>query len=69
MVVEFNSQRGGAWLGTHRDEPGEPAGLGFLSLLYSMLSFPHAQLTDILAVSFSFSFGECFWNVNRMNRF
>lgn len=72
MVVEFNSRRG--WAMDKQDGLEEQQDLDFLSLLYSMtrmvmLSFPHAQLADIFAVSFSFSFGERLWNVNRMNRF
>jgi hypothetical protein len=70
-VVEFSSSKGGLGIRMGQERQQD---LTFLSLLWSMtrrvmLNCSLAQLTDSLAVSFSFSFGECFCNVDSLKRF
>lgn len=73
MVIEFSSQNLGGGMGIRTGQEKQQD-LAFLSFLWSvtrmvMLNCPLARLTDILAVSVGFCFGERFWNVDRMKRF
>lgn len=75
MVVEFIIRKLGVGWGVGiRMGQKKKQDLASRPLLWSMtrmvmLSCPLAQLTDILAGRFSFSFGEGFWNMDRMKGF